>query len=85
MSWDFLGFSPAYWEVHSTRIMNGKPFYNGETFTVYVPQDKAFIMENNTLVTEQLPSSFLEIPIEHLPDFENDLERALRDLAGIHI
>lgn len=77
--------SPSQWDV----LGSGKIEYSGKTFQVFVGNDskepRMLINRDETdrYLIENHPDLVIDVPIEYYKDFTEDLNMAIRDLAGI--
>ncbi|WBU87759.1 hypothetical protein [Escherichia phage EP_H11] len=79
---DYLLFRYAHWEAK--WHLGG---YSGEMFYVYAGDQyrDPFIFDENTLkIKDGLePSRIISVPVEHRQEFETNIVKSLRDLAGV--
>lgn len=70
------------WEVHKC-----KGIYSGETFKVFLGDEKRdpSIVSNESDVTKDMLDRIIKVPVEHKKEFEVNVVRSLRDIAGRRI
>lgn len=73
--------------VYDKRVWDIKPphSYSGKKFRVFIGNSsaKAAIVEDDTIYTPEEREAIIEVPVEYLSDFEDDLPGSLRDIAGV--
>lgn len=77
------GFTTVYlydkrlWEIRPER-------YSGETFKVYLGDaaSQPRVLFEGEIVAESEKERVMDVPVEHRTSFENDILKAIRDIAG---
>jgi hypothetical protein len=72
--------------IYDKKVWDIKPWaYSGKTFWLFkgdATRSPRIVEDVNTLKEDERPL-LMRIPIEHLDAFENDITKAVRDIAGI--
>ncbi len=72
--------------IYDKRLWELKPDrYCGDMFLLFIGDvnRKPHILEQDEHFAEEDANLVMEVPVEHLSDFEQDMPRALRDIAGV--
>lgn len=80
----------AYFEnIHRWDVHGNRGGYSGYNFKLFLGDEKRdpCVMDDESLITPDMlnRSLILDVPVEHKRDFEDNIIRSIRDIAGIRV